>query len=478
MNQSAPSIYVVDDDVSVREAVGGLVRSAGLRAETFSSAREFLAKSRPEEPSCLVLDVQMPGMTGLELQQELTKADMRIPIIFLTAQGDIPMSVRAMKAGALDFFTKPVDEEGLLECIRRGIAHDAKLRRPAKRIQAGFEGIVGTSSALASVLQLVETVAPTESTVLIRGETGTGKELIARAIHGLSQRAARPIVSVNCAAIPPSLIASELFGHERGAFTGALQRRLGRFEVAAGGTLFLDEVGELPAETQIALLRVLQERQFERVGGTTAIRADVRIVAATNRDLEAAVAAGTFRSDLYYRLNVFPIDIPPLRERKEDVRELSVHFLERYASRAGKTIRTVDSKTMELLEAYPWPGNIRELQNVIERSVIGCEAEELSIDESSLIRQATPQPAIQQLSGGPRPTADVGTVAKGQKAAATLEEIERDAIVRALNATNCVVGGPHGAAKLLGLKRTTLQARIRKLGIAHVKTAAAAIASS
>jgi len=245
-----------------------------------------------------------------------------------------------------------------------------------------FEEIVGTSPALRTVLSRISKVAPSDSTVLITGETGTGKELVARAIHRRSDRSSRAFVSVNCAAIPRELIASEMFGHEKGAFTGATQQRLGRFELANCGTLFLDEVGELPPETQIALLRVLQEHEFERVGGTRRIRADVRVITATNLDLQAAISAGSFRSDLFYRLNVFPIEIPPLRERKEDIRLLVEYFIDRYARKAGKNITTVDKKTLRLLESYPWPGNIRELQNVIERSIILCEAEIFSIDES------------------------------------------------------------------------------------------------
>ncbi len=250
-----------------------------------------------------------------------------------------------------------------------------------------FEEIVGASPALQAVLARAAKVAPTDSTVLITGETGTGKELIARAIHKRSQRSARAFVNVNCAAIPPSLIASELFGHEKGAFTGALQRHLGRFELAEGGTIFLDEIGELPAETQIALLRVLQEHEFERVGGNHSIRADVRVIAATNRDLTTAIAAGAFRSDLFYRLNVFPIEMPPLRDRKEDISVLVEYFIDRYASKTGKKIRSIDKKTLDLLQSYPWPGNIRELQNVIERSVIVCETETFSVDESWLSRE-------------------------------------------------------------------------------------------
>jgi transcriptional regulator with GAF, ATPase, and Fis domain len=336
--------------------------------------------------------------------------------------------------------------------------------------EAMFEDIVGSSAALRAALSRVAKVAPTDSTVLLTGETGTGKELIARAIHRRSQRSMRPIVSVNCAATPASLIATELFGHERGAFTGALQRRAGRFEFAAGGTLFLDEIGELPTETQTTLLRVLQEREFERVGGTTAIRADVRVVAATNRDLGVAIAAGTFRSDLYYRLNVFPIEIPPLRERREDIRLLVEVFLDRCARRAGKTIRRISRKTLALLEAYPWPGNIRELQNVIERSVIMCESEVFSIDEGWLSCEAArTQPARQPLQLLPFPAPGCRPRESSQSNV-TLEEIEREAILRALGSANWMVGGANGAAAILGLKRTTLQARMQKLGIASPKS--------
>src|SRR5258705_3609743 len=250
-----------------------------------------------------------------------------------------------------------------------------------------FEEIVGTYPAVQTVLSGISKVAPTDSTVLITGETGTGKELVARAIHRRSGRTSRAFVSVNCAAIPRDLIPSELFGHEKGAFTGATQRRLGRFELAEGGTIFLDEVGELLPDTQVALLRVLQEREFERVGGGQLIRVDVRVVAATNRDLKAAVAKGTYREDLYYRLNVFPVEMPPLRARRADIRLLVEYFIDRYARKAGKTIRRVDKRTLQLLQSYPWPGNIRELQNVIERSVIVCDTDTFTVDESWLSRR-------------------------------------------------------------------------------------------
>jgi PAS domain S-box-containing protein len=311
-----------------------------------------------------------------------------------------------------------------------------------------FEEIVGASPALRTVLSRISKVAPSDSTVLITGETGTGKELVARAIHRRSNRASRAFVSVNCAAVPRDLIASELFGHEKGAFTGATQQRLGRFELANGGTLFLDEVGELPAETQIALLRVLQEHEFERVGGTRPIRADLRAIAATNRDLQAAISAGSFRSDLFYRLNVFPIEIPPLRERKEDIRLLVEYFIDRYARKAGKKITTVDKKTLRLLESYPWPGNIRELQNVIERSVIVCETESFSVDESWLSQQPSNGKTESQLY-------------LSEKVAAQEKEI----IEAALRESQGRVFGPSGAAAKLGIARSTLESKIRSLKI-------------
>ena len=311
-----------------------------------------------------------------------------------------------------------------------------------------FEEIVGTSSVLQRVLSDVSKVAPTDSTVLIAGETGTGKELIARAIHRRSHRSAGAFVSVNCAAIPRDLIASELFGHEKGAFTGATQRRLGRFELAGGGTIFLDEVGELPAETQIALLRVLQEHEFERVGGTRSIHTDVRVIAATNRDLQAAIATGVFRSDLFYRLNVFPIEIPPLRDRREDIPLLVEYFIDRFARKARKSIRRVNKKTWDLLRSYPWPGNIRELQNIIERSVIVCETENFWVDESWLSRQ-------------PVAVATKRPLDLSEQFAAQ----EKQIIEAALQDCGGRVFGPFGAAAKLGMPRSTLESKIRSLKI-------------
>jgi formate hydrogenlyase transcriptional activator len=310
-----------------------------------------------------------------------------------------------------------------------------------------FEEIVGSSEPLRQVMVQVSKVAPTDSTVLVLGETGTGKELIARAIHNRSKRSNRAFIRVNCAVIPPSLIASELFGHERGSFTGATQRRLGRFESADGGTIFLDEVGDLPPETQVALLRVLQEREFERVGGSQTVSVDVRVIAATNRDLTSAVAEGTFRQDLFYRLNVVPIRLPALRERIGDISLLVGYLIDRYAQKAGKKIRHIDKKSMELFHAYDWPGNIRELQNVVERAVILSDGETFFVDEAWLTR-ATPKSA-----------------ASSVPLVANLVEHEREMLEAALRESEGVVGGPTGAAVKLGIPRQTLESKIRKLGI-------------
>jgi transcriptional regulator with GAF, ATPase, and Fis domain len=336
-----------------------------------------------------------------------------------------------------------------------GLQHDNVTPREEVDKASMLEEIIGTSASLRSALSLVSKVAPTDATVLITGETGTGKELVARAIHRKSNRASRAFVCVNCAAIPRDLIASELFGHEKGAFTGAAQQRLGRFELANGGTIFLDEVGELPAETQIAFLRVLQEQEFERVGGSDRIRANVRVIAATNRDLQAAIYVGSFRSDLFYRLHVFPIEMPSLRERREDIPLLVKYFIDRYARKAGKRFKNVGKRTLQVLQSYPWPGNIRELQNVIERSVILCESDIFSIDESWL-----PLPL--------RATESKRHIELPRR----LEAQEKNMIEAVLKETGGRVFGPKGAAAKLGVPRSTLESKIKSLKIDknHFKT--------
>ena len=368
----------------------------------------------------------------------------------LNASGDVEQFVCTMmdvteRVRAEDALRKAIEEiKGLKDQLyRENLALKEEIDQSSM-----FEEIVGTSPALRAALSRVSKVAPTNSSVLITGETGTGKERFARAIHKLSQRSSRAFVSVNCAAIPRDLIASELFGHEKGAFTGAIQRRLGRFELAEGGTIFLDEVGELPAETQIALLRVLQEHEFERVGGTASIKNDVRVIAATNRDLEAAIAAGAFRSDLFYRLNVFPVEIPSLRERREDVPLLVEYFIDRFARKAGKKFHGVNKKSLDLLQSYPWPGNIRELQNVIERSVIVCETENFSVDECWLSRRS--------METGPHVELGLSRKPSFQ---------EKGIIEAALAECGGQVSGPSGAATKLGIPGSTLESKIKLLKI-------------
>src|SRR5688572_3441609 len=435
-------VYVVDDDSSVREGVARLIRSAGVMTQTFASGEEFLAAARPKNPSCLVLDLNLPGLTGLDLQQELAKSGVQLPIIFLTGHGDIPMTVRALKAGAVNFLTKPFDDQELLnaidQCLKSHL-HDEV------QSEAGFDEIVGTSEVLRRALKDVEVVASTDSTVLICGETGTGKELIARAIHNLSTRRHKAFVKLNCAAIPTGLLESELFGHERGAFTGAVSQRIGRFEVAHQGTIFLDEVGEIPLELQTKLLRVLQEREFERLGSTRTICTDARLIAATNRDLFEMVQEQEFRSDLFYRLNVFPIRVPALRERVADIPLLVRHFVKYYAHRMNKVIDTIPSEAMNALVQYSWPGNIRELQNFIERAVILTSGPVLRVPIQDLPKRITPTSTKSEFK--------------------TIADNERDLILETLKKTNWVIAGSNGAAERLGMNRSTLRFRMNKLGI-------------
>jgi len=449
-------VCVVDDDASVREAVGGLLRSVGMTVETFGSAREFLASVRRDAPSCLVLDVELPGLSGLDLQQELVKGNVRVPIIFLTGHGDIPMSVRAIQAGALDFLTKPVDVDQLLGAIERGITQDHGAVRSG--------GVIGTSPSWRGVLAQAAKVAPAETTVLLTGESGTGKEVVAHMIHRGSRRAEGPFVALNCAALPEALLESELFGYEKGAFTGAVSARAGRLEQAAGGTLFLDEVGEMSPAVQAKVLRVLQEREFQRLGGTRTLKADVRVIAATNRDLQVAMTKGAFREDLYYRLHVFAIHLSPLRERPEDILPLLEHFVDELGPVVlGRPAAGISREARAHFLAHAWPGNVRELRNAVERALILCEGGLINpehlpwrVDASNgapLIPLPLPAPAAAAPpAGGEFPAQGVD-----------LEAIERELIEGALKQTG---RNKSRAARLLGLSRSKLYSRMERFGLA------------
>jgi DNA-binding NtrC family response regulator len=421
--------------------------------KTFPTAQETIASLQQELPRCLVLDVQLPDINGFELQQRMAKKDLQVPIIFLTGYGDIPQSVRAMKAGAIEFLTKPFRDEELLNAIDQAIERgpEIELRR-----ETSFSEIVGKSRALRQVLREVDLVAPSDASVLILGETGTGKELIAGAIHQRSRRSDKPLVRVNCTSIPKELFESEFFGHAKGAFTGAIRDRAGRFEAANGGTLFLDEVGEIPMELQAKLLRVLQEKSYERVGEDRTRHANVRIVAATNRDLQREVAAGRFRQDFYYRLNVLPLTVAPLRDRKEDIPLLATHFIDLSVKEFGCARPILTRLGVELLQKYDWPGNIRELRNVIERAVILAQGGPIAFDvpENGASIDLS---ALKQTSNE-----------RGEAKFLTEADIRRrecENIFVVLQKTGWKIKGADGAARLLGVKPTTLISRIKRMGL-------------
>jgi DNA-binding NtrC family response regulator len=454
MNETAarPLVFLVDQNVSCRQWIDTLLRQEGFEVEMFESAEGFLGQPRPQPPACLIADLVLPGISGLDLHEELTRRGMDVPTIVLTEHADVRTSVRAMKAGVLDFLTKPCGGDKLLAAVHQAVSRGLHARTLDTTRRPG--GLVGESEALRKVLSQVDLVADTDATVLITGESGTGKELVARAIHQLSRRRQGPLVRVNCAAIPESLFESELFGHVRGAFTGALNDRPGRFEAAQGGTLLLDEIGEVALTMQPKLLRVLQEKELERVGETRARKVDVRIVAATNHDLAAEVVAGRFRSDLFYRLNVFPIESPPLRDRREDIPMLAEHFIHASARRLRRQPPRLTEAALRQLVARDWPGNIRELENVIERAVILARDGQLRFDPPS----AAPAPRTGSASELP------------ELSRAAMQKHQRDAIMAALQRTRGRVSGPGGAAELLGMKASTLFSRMSVLGIRQQNT--------
>jgi DNA-binding NtrC family response regulator len=508
----AASILVVDDTPANIGFLLETLSKEGYRVRVATDGESALEQAQYSPPCLVLLDVMMPGLDGFETCRRLRQQPRLapIPVIFMTALSDAQDKVRAFEAGANDYITKPFQYAEVLARVQTHLSRRelevqleqanrelegrvaartaeltaalAEVERLKSRLQqenrylkqeiseqVNNGEIIGKSAALQGALRKVALVAKTDSTVLIHGETGTGKELIARALHEQSGRSERPMVKLNCSAISAGLVESELFGHVKGAFTGASERRVGRFELADGGTLFLDEVSELPLETQAKLLRVLQEREFEPVGSSKTIKVDVRVIAATNRDLAADAESKRFRSDLYYRLNVFPIELPPLRERPEDIETLALHFMHKMARKLGKPLSRLAPETLATLRAHSWPGNIRDLQNTIERASV------LSVDDTLVVdwdlgptrRAATLEPSAPALPAAAQMNGSgAAHLAESSRDVQTLEQIERAHFISVLRKTHGVIDGPRGAARLLNLKPSTARFRMKKLGIA------------
>jgi two-component system, NtrC family, response regulator HydG len=453
-------IWVVDDDPAIRELLSFIVTGAGYNVDSFSSGAEVLAHSaRP--PGAVLLDLMMPEIDGVQVLKELLRRFPGLPVVMITADNDIRRAVEVTKLGAYDYLVKPVDQERLLTTLGRALAH-GNLEKEVARLKGELSdryhlrNIVGSSAAMRKVYDQVEKVLESEITVFIAGESGTGKELVAKAIHYASLRSDGPFIDVNCAAIPEGLQESELFGHEKGAFTGAVATHPGKFEQASKGTIFLDEVGEMSPSAQARLLRVLQERVLQRVGGTETIALDVRVISASNRDLAKMVAEGGFRQDLFYRLVVFPIALPPLRDRREDIPLLVEHFLEKHARDAGKRMTRVEARAMEALTEHGWPGNVRELENVIHRTLLVSAGLELTLDDLPPAISAGPDPAAAEASPTPVTAA----------ASKSLEELEREAIVRAMESNH---GNLSDVARELGIGRSTLYRKLEQYGLREKK---------
>jgi DNA-binding NtrC family response regulator len=467
MTSRLRSVLVVEDEPDLQALIGECLETEGFAVARALDAADAIERLRGFAYDGVVVDLRLPDANGMDVLDEALTLYPEIRAIVITGFGGVSEAVTAIKRGAIDFLIKPFQLTQLARVLRAAIDQqqlrheNAELRKQLQgRFQ--FDNIIGRSAAMSSVFGTLELVAPMNSTVLIQGETGTGKELVARTVHHNSPRRDQPFVAFNAAAIPEGLAEAELFGHVKGAFTGAIERRTGRFELADHGTLFLDEVGELPLETQVKLLRVLQEGEFEPVGSSRTVRTDVRIIAATNRNLDEAAREGRFRSDLFYRLNVFPVYIPPLRERRSDIPQLVLFFLARFAKKLGKRLDGVSQETMEQLIQYPWPGNVRELQNVIERAVVLAQGTVLTLDQGVLHAHPLTGPVTARLSTTSRPAT---TRKVSPDSTPTLEEIERQHILTILEQSRWVIEGAKGAARLLDLHPNTLRSRMKKLGI-------------
>ena len=436
-------ILIVDDELAVRDALGKWFTSEGYAAHPSSSAREALETIQKKEFDIALLDIKMPGMDGMELQARLKQADPDLTVIMMTGYASVETAVQALKRGAYDYVTKPVDPDELSHLVANALEHKrasrevARLREDLQEISPGTE-LIGKSPAMKKVTELIEMVAPTEATVLITGESGTGKEVVARAIHAAGPRRFMPMVTIHCGALTETLLQSELFGHEKGAFTGAQYRKKGKFEVADGGTVFLDEISDISLKTQTDLLRVLQEHEIVRVGGNTPIKVDFRCIAATNKNLDALVKAGSFRPDLFYRLHVFSIDLPPLRERREDIPPLVAHFLNKFCLATSRPVPQVSAEALDALAGQSWPGNVRELENAVERALVISRGNEIKASDFAFQFQNEPT------SGR------------------TLDDIERAHIERVLRETQHNMSR---AARVLDIDRTTLYNKLKRYGL-------------
>ncbi len=448
-------VLIVDDDLDALEMMQDLFDSKGYQSSTATNGVEALTSIKNQEPDIVLSDIRMPEMDGMELLRILTKEYPHIPVIMITAHGTIKTAVEAMKVGAKDYILKPLSLDEILAKVERITQLNTLIKENEyllNKLQQtyDFTNMIGKTDKIQELFRLVKDVAATNTTVLIGGESGVGKELIANAIHYNSSRVKRPFVKVNCGVLAESLLESELFGHVRGAFTGAIKDKIGRFEMANGGTLFLDEIGDISLNMQLKLLRVLQEGEFERVGGTETLKVDVRIIAATNKDLRKAIEEGAFRQDLYYRLNVIPIVVPPLRERRDDIKYLVNHFIDKFNRVYGKTIREIDPRAMQLIESYDYPGNIRELENLIERIVVLDKKGKITVaDLPDNVRGTEEDPLIEEVSFD-------------QGLNSLVEEYEKKLIIKALAENN---NNKFQTAKMLNMNRSTFMSKIKKYGI-------------
>jgi nitrogen regulation protein NR(I) len=458
-------VLIVDDEPNLRKILAAQLSRDGYDVMTAEDGEQGLAALREHHIDLVVTDLKMPKIDGMQLLRSALAEDPDLPIVMITAHGTVDTAVEALKLGAFDYLTKPFDKDEVRQIVGKAL----KTRDLAGAEATGAQeapgarfGIIGTSAGITEMYTVLERVADTPTTVLITGESGTGKELVARALHENSSRKDKPFIKVNCAAIPKELIESELFGYERGAFTGAVSSKPGRFELASGGTLFLDEIGEIPVEMQVKLLRALQESEFERVGGIKTIRVDVRLVAATNRDLKKLIAAGSFREDLFYRLNVVPIRLPALRERAADIPMLVQHFLAKFNERLKKHIVGAEPEATSALVSYPWPGNIRELENVIERAVLFCDAPKVRLADLPLEVRGSPIPTSATMTDADLQAALASEGGLKEHVKVAMNRLERELVGRALQQTS---GNVTHAARLLKISRKGLQLKMKELGL-------------